>query len=609
MAYKPLRDYGLIGDLRTAALVARDGSIDWCCFPRFDSPSVFAALLDDRRGGCWSVAPVHSQTSTQRYEDLTNILVTTFGCGSSGILQLLDFMPLTGEETGFPNPHEIHRRVEAVGGDVEVEIRFQPRFDYARSSTRFRSRRHGILATNGKDETLTLSSSERVSWKMDDEQGEARARLTVGRGTRVWLVLRYDDDEVWPADDYHSEQKLTHTRKFWLDWCADIGYDGPYRPMVERSALVLKLLVYAPTGAIIASPTTSLPEVVGGTRNWDYRYSWLRDATFMLFGLYALGKFRELDLYTNFLKKICRKESEHLQIMYGVGGELRLPEEELSHLEGYRGSAPVRIGNAAVDQIQLDVYGEVLDAMHIWRRKHPMTEGMWELCRGLADLVVENWRRPDHGAWEVRDRPRHYVFSKMMCWVALDRAIRAAEDLRLGGPVDRWRATREEIREEILSRGWSEERGAFTQHYETDRMDAANLTIPMVRFLPPDDPRVIGTIEQIQAELTHPGSGLLYRYRTPDGLPGQEGTFCVNTFQLAQAYAMCGHHERSVQVFESVLRYASPLGLFSEEIDPDTGELLGNYPQGFSHIGLINAAHVIARTRPRTMATFALLPE
>ena len=590
LSYKPLRDYGLIGDMRTAALVGRDGSIDWCCFPRFDSSSVFARLLDDRDGGHWSVSPRATVDATQSYEEGTNVLATRFEA-EDGVLRVTDFMPVLEWNRQLASHHEIHRRLEVPEGEVDVEVVFRPRFDYARRRPRFRHRAHGVLASDGEDEVLTVSGLPGVRWDLDEGDGEARARFRLSRGQSQTLVLRWDDDEVWPPEEYRSDRKLDSTRRFWEDWSAGIQYRGAYGGLVRRSALALKLLFYAPTGAVVAAPTTSLPERLGGDRNWDYRFSWLRDATYTLFALYALGKFEELDRYMVYLKKVCRMEADHMQIMFGVGGEQDLAERELEHLEGYRGSRPVRVGNEAAGQFQLDIYGEVLDSIHIWRKKHRMTEGMWELCRRLARHVCERWREPDHGVWELRGPKRHFVFSKVMAWVALDRAVRIADDLGLDGDVDRWREEREAIFRDVLENGWDEERGAFVQHYGTDRMDASNLALPLVRFLPADDPRIRSTVERIRQELGHP-SGLLHRHAL-----AEEGAFWVSSFQLAQALALDGRREEAVEVFEETCRHAGPLGLFSEEVDPDSGEMLGNFPQAFTHIGLINAAHVIARVR------------
>lgn len=594
MSYKPLRDYGIIGDMRTAALVGRDGSIDWTCFPRFDSASVFARILDHGRGGHWSVAPTARAESSQRYESGTNVLETRFSTGG-GELRVTDFMPVLEWDEQFASHHEIHRVLEARGEPLEVEVVFRPRFDYGRLPADFRIRKYGVLATDEHRETLTLSTEDPVAWDTDGEEGGVTARFRLAPGQTRHLVLRYDDDEVYPCARYDTAGKLARTRTFWRDWSACIDYEGPYRELVERSALVLKLLFYAPTGAMVAAPTTSLPERLGGVRNWDYRFSWLRDSTFTLHALHAMGKYEELDRYMTFLKKVCRRSADPLQVLFGIGGERDVPEVELPHLEGYMGSAPVRAGNGAYTQYQLDVYGEVMDAIHIWRRNFEMTEGVWELVRRIAESVVRIWRDPDEGVWEVRDEPRHFVFSKVMAWVALHRAVAVVDDLGLDHDTSRWQAVMADIRREVLELGWNEELQTFVQHYDARVTDAANVVIPLVRFLPPDDPRVLGTLRRIQSELGHP-SGFIYRYHAPDGLPEGEGAFWVSTFQMAQALARAGHREEAVEVFEDVIEHASPLGLLSEEIDPDTGTLLGNYPQAFSHIGLINAAHVLART-------------
>ncbi|MGD8495341.1 MAG: glycoside hydrolase family 15 protein [Gemmatimonadales bacterium] len=595
--YRPIGDYGIIGDMRTCALVARDGSIDWLCLPRFDSPSVFGRLLDADAGGYWRLGPEGAPDGIQYYEPRTNVLVTRYET-EVGVVEVTDFMPCLEWDRQLASHHEIHRHVRAIEGRVRMESVLRPRFDYALHETHFDLRRHGILATDGIDEVLTLAGDRSHVWRIDEARGEARSVCEVAPGEDAWFVLRYDDDEIWPPHAYETRDKLRNTRLFWLSWAEDLAYHGEYEALVVRSALVLKLLFYAPTGAIVAAATTSLPEEIGGQRNWDYRFSWLRDSTFTLFGLHALGKFRELDRYMVYLKKICRRRSnDHRQIMFGVGGERDLPERTLDHLEGYRGSSPVRVGNAAVHQFQLDVYGEVMDSVHIWRRDHEMTEGMWALSQSLVADVLRLWKKPDLGPWEVRSEPRHFVFSKVMAWVTLDRAIRAAEDLDLPGDVETWKRVREEIHADVVENGWNEDVGAFAQHYDTDRMDAANLLIGILRFLPHEDPRVVGTIDRIAEELREPRTGLLFRYLTSDGVPGTEGCFLVNQFQLSQAYALSGRVRKAREEFERGIAYASPLGLLSEEVDPSTGELVGNFPQAFSHIGLINAAHVLSRSR------------
>jgi GH15 family glucan-1,4-alpha-glucosidase len=591
----PLSDYGLIGDMRTAALVGLDGGIDWCCLPRFDSGSVFAAILDPDRGGTWSLRPTVEWTSTQRYLPRTNILETTFRT-ADGVVVLTDFMPVA--EDGRPSgPHpEIHRQLRCTRGRVPMQIVFMPRFEYGARTTRLEQLRNGLFATDRTDQVLTLSSAKPFEWVV--EQSAATARFTVEKGEDRWLVLRYDDDDIHPVDRYESSQKLDITAAFWARWAAGVRYSGPHRGMVKRSALVLKLLTHAETGAIIAAPTTSLPETIGGGRNWDYRFVWLRDAAFTLAALDNVGHRREADAFMRFLKKVCRHEGGgHLQIMYGIDGRRDLVERQLDHLSGYLGSRPVRVGNGAAGQLQLDVYGEVLETADIWRRNHEMTEGTWRVLRGLVDWVSGNWQQPDSSIWEVRGEVRHYVFSKVLSWVALDRGIRMAEELTLEGNTAEWKVQRDLLHAEILERGWSAHHQSFTQAYDDDALDAAALAIPMVRFLPWNDPRVQSTVRAIARELTSADGELVYRYKHPDGLEGEEGAFSICTFWLAQALTMIGERERAERVFRRMLRHANHVGLYSEEIDPLTGAFLGNFPQAFTHIALINCAAALTRTR------------
>jgi GH15 family glucan-1,4-alpha-glucosidase len=592
-----LSDYGLIGDLRTAALVGLDGAIDWCCLPRFDSGSVFAAILDPERGGTWSIRPAVDWTSTQRYLPRTNILETTFRT-AGGVAVVTDFMPV--DEDGRPSsPHpEIHRQLRCPRGRVPMQITFMPRFEYGARATRLEQLRNGLFATDRTDQVLTLSSSKPCDWMI--EQSSASARFTIEKGEDRWLVLRYDDDDIHPADRYESGRKLDITAAFWARWAAGVRYSGPFRGMVKRSALALKLLTHAETGAIIAAPTTSLPETIGGVRNWDYRFVWLRDAAFTLAALDAVGHRREADAFMRFLKKVCRHEGGgHLQIMYGIDGRRDLVERQLDHLAGYLGSRPVRVGNGAVGQLQLDVYGEVLETADIWRRNFEMTEGTWRVLRGLVDWVSRNWQLPDSSIWEVRGEVRHYVFSKVMSWVAMDRGVRMAEELGLDGNTADWRVQRDALHAEILERGWSERHQSFTQAYDDDALDAAALAIPMVRFLPWNHPRVISTVQAVARELTSADGELVYRYRHPDGLEGEEGAFSICTFWLAQALTMIGERERAERVFRRMLRHANHVGLYSEEIDPQSGAFLGNFPQAFTHIALINCAAALARTQTK----------
>jgi GH15 family glucan-1,4-alpha-glucosidase len=592
--HQPISAYGVIGDMRTAALIALDGSIDWCCLPRFDSASVFAALLDTERGGTWAIHPEGRWTSTQRYLPRTNILETTFRTADESIVSVTDFMPVA--EDGRPSgPHpEIHRRLRCTRGRALMSMVFMPRFEYGARVTRLEVLRAGLFATDRTDQVLTLSCGQPFEWMIEQSTGTARFRLE--KGEERWLVLRYDDDDIHPVDRYESARKLDNTAAFWQKWSSKVHYRGPYRGMVKRSALTLKLLTHAETGAMIAAPTTSLPETIGGGRNWDYRFVWLRDSAFTLAAFDAVGHYRESDHFMRFLKKVCRHEGGgHLQIMYGIDGRRDLVERQLDHLSGYRNSRPVRVGNGAVGQLQLDVYGEVMETADIWRRNHEMTEGTWRVLRGLVDWVSENWHLPDSSIWEVRGEVRHYVFSKVMSWVALDRGVRMAEELSLEGDTAGWRAARDALHAEIMERGWSEERQSFVQSYDDAALDAAALAIPMVRFLPWNHPRVHATVRAVARELTTMDGELVYRYRHPDGLEGEEGCFSICTFWLAQALAMIGERDRAERVFRRMLQHANHVGLYSEEIDPLTGEFLGNFPQAFTHIALINCAAALAR--------------
>ncbi len=588
-----ISDYGVIGDLHTAALVGRNGSVDWWCTPRFDSGSVFAALLDRTRGGCWQVAPVGSWTSEQRYLPATNILETAFHA-DGGVLQVTDFMPVGAARGRHP---EIHRRLHCPRGTVEFEVVFAPQFDYALRQPVLARRACGLLATDRDDDVASLAAPAELPWAIEDGRATARGRLAAG--DVAWLVLRCDDDEVHPIDTYGSARKLEETAAWWDAWCSRLAYQGPYRLEVERSALALKLCCYEPTGAIVAAPTTSLPETAGGGRNWDYRYTWLRDSAFVLYALDRLGYDAEADAFVQFLKRVCRRaDGKHLQIMFAVDGGRELSERVLDHLAGYRGARPVRIGNGAAGQFQLDVYGELLLTADIWQRRHRMTEGAWKVLRDLVDWTAAHWRDPDSGIWEMRGEPRHYVYSKVMAWAALDRGARLATDLSLSGTVAEWRREADALRAQILTKGWDPGRETFVQAYGYPELDAAVLVMPKVRFLARSDPRVRSTLAAVRRELATSCEDLVYRYRTPDGLPGEEGAFVVMSFWMIQTLALVGDVAEAERLFRNLLRRANHLGLFAEEIDPGTGEHLGNFPQALSHAALINTASIIERLRP-----------
>ena len=592
--YLPIGDYGIIGDLHTAALVGRHGSVDWWCAPRFDSPSIFGALLDTQRGGRWSVVPHGTRTTEQRYLPATNILVTTFHVDGGAVVALTDFMPVGPARGRFA---EIHRRVACARGSAHVQIEFAPRFDYGRRATTLTPRAHGLLASDAEADTVVLSAPTGLDWTLTREGAVAAATLHAGQA--FWLVLRHDDDEVRPVTHYGSGWKLDITARWWDDWLARLRYEGPYRHEVERSALALKLLCYKPSGAIVAAPTTSLPEAQGGGRNWDYRYAWLRDAAFVVYALDRLGFDAEADGFFRFLKRVCRRaDGRHIQIMFGPGGERDLPEHALDHLDGYRGARPVRIGNGAAAQFQLDVYGELLEAVAIRSRRHAVAEGLWTTLRNLVDWTAAHWREPDHSIWETRQEPKHYVFSKVLAWAALDRGVRIASRLALPGDVARWRREADALRAEVLERGFDASRQTFVQAYGEPELDASLLIVPKVGFLRRTDPAVRGTLAAVRRELGTSCEDLLYRYHSPDGLTGPEGAFVVCSFWMVENLAMIGEFTEAERLFRNLLRRTNHLGLLAEEIDPATGDQLGNFPQALSHAALLDTAVILERLRP-----------
>ena len=594
--YPPLNDYGVIGDLHTAALVSRGGSLDWWCPPRFDSPALFAAVLDAERGGRWRIRPTVPATSEQRYLPATNLLVTTFHAEAGGVAAVTDFMPVAGSRAGIA---AIYRRVEGHRGTVPLEVEFTPRFDYGRLPTRLVPRRAGLLATDDRRDAAALSATAGLAWRVGD--AGAQCSFEVGAGQAWWFVLRWDDDEVQSIEALEPQRTLDATSRWWDAWVAQIAYRGPYRAEVERSALALKLLQYEPSGAIVAAPTTSLPEWPAGGRNWDYRYTWLRDSAYVLYALDSLQIQREADSYLRFLLRACRRADErHLQILYAPDGTREASELILDHLEGYGGAKPVRIGNGAADQFQLDVYGELLDTVAIGHRERSPSEGVWAAIRRLVDWVAANWTLPDWGIWEARQEPRHHVLSKVMAWVALDRAAWLGARYKLEGDVDGWRRAAQAVRHEVLEKGWDASRRTFVQAYGAPALDASVLLLPKVRFLPRTDERVRSTLESVRRELGAGPEELVYRYRTTDGLEGDEGAFPACSFWMIQNLAMVGEHAESERLFRLLLRRGGTLGLFAEEVDPRTGDQLGNYPLGLSHAALINTAVMLERLRPAT---------
>jgi len=587
--YKRLEEYGLIGNLATCALVGRDGSIDWCCFPHLESPSVFAAILDIRKGGHFHIRPLGHGGGDQTYVANTNVLRTTFQT-STGTATLTDFMPV--EDHTDPQHQSLLRKVSCSQGSVELEIEFQPRFHYARVVPNLEAAPQGTIA-RWEDHLLYLQSFHPL---LRDE-GVARAALTLSKGQTQWFVLKYGDSS--PVTQTECDRLLDSTTRFWSDWAHHCGEDrcvfrGPWHDYVVRSSLVLKLLTHPETGAIAAAPTTSLPEVIGGVRNWDYRFAWIRDASFTVQSLYSLGHVAEALQYFRWLKSLCREFQDrddhlHMQVMYGLHGEQDLEEVILDHLSGYRDSAPVRVGNAAAEQLQLDVYGELVNAFYETRRYgEDITQDDWDFVRKIVNTACQTWDTEDSGIWEVRGGPRHFTHSKLMCWVALDRSIKLADKYAFEAPLDDWKRTRQEIREAILERGFNEKLNSFVQSFESKVLDATSLLIPVMGFLPPDDPRVEGTLRATLEHLT--SDGLVYRYLGDDGLPGQEGAFVLCTFWLVDALVLAGELQKAEELLLGLLDHISPLGLLAEELDPVSGQQLGNFPQAFSHIGLMNSA-------------------
>ena len=589
MSEVSISNHGVIGDLHSAVLVACDGDIDWCCLPRFDSPSVFAGLLDRERGGGWRIAPAGNWTSTQRYLPATNVLITEFNATDGGVVQLTDFMPVGPARAGRSR---IFRGVKTVRGAVPMTVRWNPMFDYARRPTTCRTRKSGVLSTDRQKDVATVSAGPGISWECS-EQG-AVARFTAAEGTTIWFVLAFDEDEVHPVESHEPEATLDATIRWWDAWTSRIKYEGEFRKDVERSALALKLCCYEPTGAIVAAPTTSLPESYAGGRTWDYRYAWLRDSAFVLFALDVLGIDAEMDAFLHFLKRVCRLEGDDpLQIMFAVDGHRDLSENVLEHLRGWRGYGPVRVGNGAAGQFQLDVYGEVLATAANWLRRREMSEGLWKVLRDLVNWTAAHWREPDSSIWEPRHGARHHVFSKIMAWVALDRGARIADKHNCHDEAALWRAEADAVHAEVLVRGWDPVRKTFIQCYDEPQLDAALLVIPKFGFLPFADPRVRSTIAAVRRELGSKAEDLIYRYKSADGLEGEEGAFVICSFWMIQALAMTGDLAEAERLFRNLLRRASTLGLLAEEIDPLNGEQLGNFPQGLSHAGLINTAYII----------------
>jgi GH15 family glucan-1,4-alpha-glucosidase len=608
MGYQPIEHYGVIGNLRTAALVGMNGSIDWLCLPRFDSPSVFAAILDDAKGGRFRIAPSDEDLRhKQFYWPNTNILVTRF-LHADGVGEIDDYMPVKGAQSNDPSDLLV-RRIRVIRGRMKFHVECRPAFDYARQS-------HQTVITDkiarfdGPNFSLVLATAA----PLQPDGSGVQADVVLGEGECATIVLRVangsgDAPRQGPCTE-EAEQSFRETVAYWQRWLSQCTYHGRWREVVLRSALALKLLTYEPTGALVAAPTTSLPEQIGGVRNWDYRYCWLRDAAFTLYALMRIGFTEEAARFMDWLAARWRESASEgagpLQLMYGVDGKSELIEEELPHLEGYRGSRPVRIGNAAHSQLQLDIYGELMDSVYLFNKYgSPIGYDAWIHLRQLTDWVCDNWRREDEGVWEVRGGRRNFVYSKFMCWVALDRGLRLADKRSLPADRGRWLRERDAIYEDVMHKGWDGKQRSFVQAYGSHALDASNLLMPLVFFMAPNDPRMLATVDALRKPLQQGGlaaGGLVYRYdpaQAPDGLSGDEGTFNMCSFWLVEALTRAGRKdpqrlEDARLLYEEMLGYANHLGLYAEQTGP-SGEALGNFPQAFTHLSLISAAFNLDR--------------
>ena len=579
-----IEDYAIIGDTHTAALVGLDGSIDWLCLPRFDSPACFAGLLGDDENGCWRIAPKGGAARTTRaYRDGTLILETTFDT-DSGTATLIDFMPLDEDVQRV----DVVRIVRGDAGSIVFEMDLVLRFSYGSAVPWVRRAEHGISAIAGPD-----AVELRTPVTVEGKDFHTVAEFRVQAGEQVPFTLTWRPSQMAALDDVDPQVDLKETEAAWMAWLEKSTNKGPYKKQVDRSLTVLKALTYGPTGGIVAAPTTSLPEQLGGVRNWDYRFCWLRDATLTLYALLSSGFTEEACAWRDWLLRSCAGQASQMQVIYGIGGERLLPESTLPWLSGYEKSAPVRVGNAAHTQIQLDIFGEIMDAMYSAGRSGlPAESEAWALQRGMIEYMEKSWDQPDEGMWEIRGPAQQFTHSKVMAWVALDRAVRGAEEMGLDGPLDRWRALRQQIHAEVCEKGFDRQRNTFVQAFGSKHMDASLLMIPQVGFLKPDDPRVAGTIAAIEKDLLV--DGFLMRYDTGgkvDGLPPGEGAFLACTFWYADALHLVGRDDDAHRVFDRLLTVCNDVGLLAEEYDPVAKRQLGNFPQAFSHVGLVNTAH------------------
>ena len=605
--YPPIGDYALISDCHSAALISRDGSVDWCCFHRFDARPVFARLLDWERGGHCRIAPTAPYRSSRRYYPGTNVLQTNFGT-AGGVIGVTDLFPIResdpADDPAAVHPyHQLIRLVRCEAGEVQVRLEFTPRFDFGYTVPQVTIGEAGLATVFGGADSLLVQTDLTLN---QAELSTCSAERVLKAGEEASLVVTYAlPHELRPRriDPEECRRRVDVTIRFWQDWSDRCTYQGPYREQVVRSALVLKGLTNGPNGAIVAAPTTSLPEDLGGVRNWDYRYAWLRDSSFTLYALFSLGYTEEAHAFMGWLQRTTAGRAGDLQVLYGVGGERFLPELQLDLLEGYRGSHPVRTGNGATGQFQLDVYGELLDTAWLSHRNGGQIDRtFWDFLVRVVEHVSEHWQEPDEGIWEVRGGRRHFVYSKVMAWVAMDRALKLARSLGLPADSERWAALRDEIRRRVDSEGVDLATGAFVQCFGSTAMDASSLLLPLIRYARADDQRVVATLREIERHLSR--EGLVYRYlETDDGLPGGEASFVICSFWLVDNLVLAGQVERGRTLFERLLGYLNDVGLLAEQVDPDSGEHVGNFPQAFSHVGLINAALQLERADARLAAT------
>jgi GH15 family glucan-1,4-alpha-glucosidase len=596
--YPSIADYALIGDCHSAALISRTAAIEWCCLPRFESGSAFAAILDRERGGTCAITPVKAGDwmYNRRYLQDSLVLETTLH-GPAGEVKIIDLFLVSDERQSIDR--RILRIIEGRRGAVELDVRVAPRFDYGQVRPWIRRLGLQLHSAVGGDDALMIWCERELT---EDPDHELSARITVSAGERVRLLLSYchpeliDGGETAEADPVALDAEVGATLEWWRTWVANVSLNSPDEASARRSAMVLKALTYIPTGAVVAAPTTSLPEVIGGERNWDYRYAWIRDSSFSSRSFGNVGCVHEADAFRRFMIRSAAGHADDLQVLYGVGGERRLVPSTLDGLEGYRGSTPARIGNAAVHQLQLDAYGEIVNLMWRWhRRGHSPSDDDWRFVVSLIDQAAERCSEPDRGIWEWAGEPEHFVHSKVLCWSALDRGLRLADECMRRAPTRRWRRARDELGERIEAEGFDSDRGTYTQVFGRPELDAALLLLPTVEYLAWDDERMRGTVTAVREELAA-GDGLLYRYRREDGLPGDEGAFLCCSFWLVECLARGGAIGEARTVFDQVLARANDLCLFSEQIDPGSDELLGNFPQGLTHLAHIDAAVALAET-------------